>query len=129
MSNFIELTRRGKRRVTLKNISPIWIQVDHIVSIHRNPHGGSFIALRVHDFWLGATTGIYVTAELEELMQLIRRTKSSPHFRCNMEFSEKAKSIICDQLCWYLRECKDEYELEARCEHCPLVELEDEFCE
>ena len=123
MNNFIKLMRRGKRRATAKNMSPIWIQVDHIISIHENPHGGSFIVLRAHDFWLGATTGIYVTAELEGLMQLIRRTKSSPQFRCNMEFIEKAKSIICDQLCRYLRECKDEDELEARCEHCPLDEL------
>lgn len=129
MNNFIKLMRRGKRRATAKNMFPIWIQVDHIISIHENPHGGSFIVLRAHDFWLGTTSGIYVTAEPEELMQLIRRTKRSLQFCRAMEFNEKALSIICDKLCRYPNECEGQDELDARCEHCPLAELEDEFCE
>ena len=71
MSNFIKLTRRGYRRVTLKNLRRIWISVDHIITIRENTHGGSVIVCRLGDF---TERVVYVTSSPDEILQLMQKT-------------------------------------------------------
>lgn len=123
MSNFIELTNYDDGNIALFNLDTV-----EFITCAKNDGTVLVVNDTFSKHWTKKQC-YHVRESYNLVKQLIRRTKSSPQFRCNMEFSEKAISIICDQLCRYPRECKDEYELEARCEHCPLAELEDEFCE
>ena len=73
VSNFIKLTRRGKRRCTLRNDKPIWINVNRIISIEKNPRGGSLIILHICDLWERC---IFVSSEPWQVLKLIEEAIS-----------------------------------------------------
>lgn len=117
MSNFVELTNFDDGDVALINI-------DRIEFVSPHEKGGTVLVTYDGRGLRGEDRFYHVREPYKFVRQKI--------FRCNhfssissltFDFIEKARCVICDDLCRHPRECLDQDKLDDQCENCPLHDL------
>lgn len=97
------------------------VNVNSIMCIQEHPYGGSRLTLC--DGLIERV--MYVTSAPDEIFALIEKRRDVASLMSTMifDFTEQAKCVICDDLCRYSRDCRDQDELDEKCENCPLRDL------